>query len=197
MILAMVVRSLMPRRLGRHILVVLLLVSIAIAGPSLGVLASAQKKVNLIQYYPRLGPRAVSFSSAELVELGMNLLRSEVPGAVTEPQLRLSDGGATATMYVDFSKLDRVASSPLSWLLRGPHIVVASVEVSSGNGTMRVHPTEIQIGSVSLTGSALDYAIVNIFLPYYPDAIVDRDFELPATINRIQVTPTQALVYRN
>ena len=186
----------MPNRLCRHTIVVLL-ASIAFAAPNPGALASAQKKINLIQYYPHLGPRVVYLSSAELVELGMNLLQSEVPGAVTQPQLRLSNSGATATMQVDFSKLDRVASSPLSWLLRGPHIVVASVEISSGNGTMRVHPTEIQIGSVSLTGSALDYAIVDILLPYYPDAIVDRNFELPPTINRIQVTPTQALVYRN
>ncbi len=186
----------MPNNLCRCT-IVLLLASIAIAGPNPGALASAQKKVNLIQYYPQSGPRVVSFASAELVQLGMHLLQSEVPGAVTQPQLRLSDGGATATMQVDFSKLDRVASSPLSWLLRGPRTVVASVEVSSSNGTMRIHPTEIQIGSVSLTGSALDYAIVNVLLPYYPDAIVDRDFALPATIKRIQVTPAQALVYRN
>lgn len=186
----------MPYRLCRH-LIVISLASLAFAGPNPGALVSAKKKINLIQYYPHLGPRVVSFSSAELLQLGMNLLQSEVPGAVTQPQLRLSSGGATATMQVDFSKLNRIESSPLSWLLRGPHTVVASVEVSSGNGTMRVHPIEIQIGSVSLTGSALDYAIVNILLPYYPDAIVDRDFELPPTINRIQVTPTQALVYRN
>ncbi|MGA7409513.1 MAG: hypothetical protein WBW33_03445 [Bryobacteraceae bacterium] len=187
----------MPHRLCRRIATLLLLASIAIAGPNPGALATARKKINLIQYYPQLGPRVVSFSSAELVELGMNLLQAEVPDAVTEPQLRLSAGGATASMQVDFSKLDRIASSPLSWLLRGPHLVVASIEVSSGNGTMRVHPTEIRIGSVSLTGEGLDYAIVNVLLPYYPDAIVDRDFKLPATINRIQVTPTQALVYRN
>jgi len=175
----------------------LLLASISVAGTNPGVLASAQRKINLIQYYPRLGPRVVSFSSGELVELGMKLLQSEVPGAVTQPQLQLSEGSATAVINVDFSKLNRVASSPLSWLLRGPHVVVASVEVSSRNGTMRVHPTEVHIGSVALTGAALDYAIVNVLLPYYPDAIVDRDFALPATINRIQVTTTQALVYRN
>ncbi len=185
----------MSIRLHRWILA-LLLVSVGIAGFNPSALASAQNKVNLIRYYPQLGPRVVSFSSTELVELGMMLLQSEVPGAVTQPQLRLSDGGATATMHVDFSKLDRIASSPLSALFRGPLTVVASVEVSSSNGTMRIHPTEIQIGSVALTGAALDYAIVNVLLPYYPDAVVDRDFELPATINRIQVTHSQALVYR-
>jgi hypothetical protein len=127
----------------------------------------------------------------------MKLFQSEVPGAVTQPQLLLSDGGATASIHVDFSKLRRISSSSLSWLLKGEHVVVVSVEVSSGNGRMRVHPTGIRIGSVALTGAALDYAIVNILLPYYPDATVDRDFALTATINRIQITPTQALVYRN
>jgi len=169
----------------------------ATAGTNSGALASAQNKTNLIQYYPKVGPRVVSFSNAELVALGMKLLQTQVPGAATEPQLQLSEGAAKGTILVDFSKLNRIASSPLSWLLHGPHIVVASVQVYSKNGTMRVHPTEVRIGSVALTGAALDYAIVNILLPYYPDAIVDRDFLLPATINRIQVTPTQALVYRN
>lgn len=196
MIRSLLPNSLMLSRLCRRS-VVLFLVSIAVATPNPGAPASAQKKVNLIQYHPRLGPRVVSFSSAELVELGMQLLESEVPGAVTEPQLRLSDGAATATIHVDFSKLNRIASSPLSWLLRGPHVVTVSVQISSGNGKMRVHPTQIQIGSVTLNGETLEYAIDNILLPYYPDAIVDRDFALPATINRIQVTPTQAVVYRN
>jgi hypothetical protein len=185
----------MPNNLCRST-VILFLASIAIAGPNPTALATAQKKVNLIQYHPNVGPRVVSFSSAELVALGRKLFESEVPGVITDPGLQLSDGGATATMQIDFGKLDRIASSPLSWLLRGPHLVVISVQVSSSHGTMRIHPTEIRFGSVSLTGATLEYAIDNVLLPYYPDAIVDRDFRLSPALDRIQVTPTQALVYR-
>jgi hypothetical protein len=176
---------------------ILLLASIATAGPNQGVVSTAQKKINLIQDHPNLGPRVISFSTPELIELGMKLLQSKVPGAITQPRLQLGTDAATATMLIDFSKLNRIASSPLSWLLGGPRMIYASVEFSSGNGTMRVHPTELHIQSLVLTGAALDFAIANLLLPYYPDAIVDRDFALPSTINRIKITPTAALVYRN
>jgi hypothetical protein len=177
--------------------IALLLAAVALSGSSASALASGQRKVDLIQYNPQVGPRVIPFSPEELVALGAKLLQQEAPGAVRDPQLQLSNGAATATLQVDFSKLRRMTSSPLSLLLRGEHEVVVSVEISSGKGTMRVHPTEIRIGSVTLSGDALDYAITNVLLPYYPDAIVDRDFALTPTINRIQVTPTRALVYRN
>ncbi len=186
----------MTNRLKYCVIAWLLAVDV-LSGSNAGALASGQRKVNLIQYNPQVGPRVIPFSSEELVALGAKLVQSEAPGAVRDPQLQLSNGGATATLQVDFSKLRRMTTSPLSLLLRGEHEVVVSVEVSSENGTMRVHPTEIRIGAVTLSGDALDYAITNVLLPYYPNAIVDRDFALTPTINHIQVTPTQALVYRN
>jgi hypothetical protein len=167
-------------------------------------LRSAQKKVAAIEAgrYPSAG--FISFNSQELLALGMEGVRTTAPGAIERPDLVLAHGGATGTALVDFDKLRETArptsNSTESWLyskiVTGVHPVSVSVEVSSSNGTMTVHPTSVTVSGVTLSGSALDFVISTFLLPRYPAAVVSKPFPLNKNIDRIEVDPQHASVYR-
>jgi hypothetical protein len=165
-------------------------------------LSSAQRKLHLIETNQWPG-RAISFTSQELVALGMSEIEHEVPGVINQPSLRLEQDGATANVIVDFDRLRALqpqGSSTHDWLmsklLTGRKPVEVSVKVASGDGQMSIHPTSVSISGLALSGSALDFLVENLFLPHYPDAVVNRPFALPANISKIHVSPAAALVYR-
>jgi hypothetical protein len=165
-------------------------------------LSSAQRKLLLIERNQWPG-RSISFTSEELVALGMFEINHAVPGVISQPSLRLEQDGGTANVLVDFDRLRALqpeGSSAHDWLMSkvvtGRKPVAVSVKVTSGDGQMSIHPTSVSISGVALSGSALDFLIENLFLPHYPDAVINRPFALPPNISKIQVSPAAALVYR-
>ena len=59
----------------------------------------------------------------------------------------------------------------------------------------RVHLLQVEIGGLEVTGAPLDFLVQNFFLPFYPDAEIDEPFDLADNVDRIEVTPAEALVY--
>ncbi len=166
-------------------------------------LLSARKKLDLIQKDRWPSSDSISFNSQELVALGMGQINAAAPGAVERPQLTLVREGATASAVINFDRLRQSSSSTNStgeWLysrfLTGEHPVTVTVEVSSGAGKMTVHPTVVTISGVTLSGSGLEFLLNTFVLPRYPDAIIDRPFPLRENVERIQVSPGNALVVR-
>ena len=51
------------------------------------------------------------------------------------------------------------------------------------------------IGGLSVTGAPLDFLVRNFLLPFYPGAKIDEPFDLAGNVDRIVVTPAEALVY--
>lgn len=180
-----------------------LLLALATRGNIPELLLSAQKKVDSIQkdHWPSNG--AISFNSQELVALGMAQINAAAPGAVERPQLILVRDGATASAVINFDRLRQSSAATNStgdWLysrfLTGEHPVSVTVEVSSGEGKMTVHPTAVTISGVTLSGGGLEFLLNTFVLPRYPEAVIDRPFPLGANIERIQVGAGNALVIR-
>lgn len=188
---------------GNRRLTCFLLLALATRGgvpePSL----SAQRKVDLIQKDRWPSSNSISFNSQELVALGMVQINAAAPGAVQRPQLTLVRDGATASAVVNFDRLrqsSRTTNSSGEWLysriLTGEHPVTVTVEVSSSGGKMTVHPTAVTISGVTLSGGGLEFLLSTFVLPRYPDATIDRPFPLRENIERIRVSPGNALVIR-
>lgn len=147
--------------------------------------------------------RAISFSAPELVALGMSEVGQTAPGAVYRPALQLHSGGGLATAVIDFDKLQKSSGAKssgsdwlLSKLLSGQHDVSVAVEIRSGAGLMTIHPTEVTIDGVAASGSTLDFLVDHVVMSYYPQAAINRPFKLANNIERVDVTRTNAVVYR-
>jgi hypothetical protein len=165
-------------------------------------LNSAQRKLHLIES-DRWSGRSITFTSEELVALGMLEINKAVPGVISQPSLRLEHNGGTANVIVDFDRLQALqprGNSANDWLMSklvaGRKPVEVSVKVTSGQGKMTVHPTSVSVSGLAVSGSTLDFLIENLLLPHYPDAVINRPFALPANVSHIQVSPAAALVYR-
>jgi hypothetical protein len=181
----------------------LLLSALGTAGQTPAPLISAQQKVNLIQKDRWPTNRSILFNSQELLALGMVQIDAVAPGAVERPQLTLVRDGATANAVINFDRLKQSSSGKNlagEWLysrfLTGEHPVTVTVEVSSGEGKMTVHPSAVSISGVTLSGGGLEFLLNSFVLPRYPDAVIDRPFPLGDNIDRIQVSAGNAMVIR-
>jgi hypothetical protein len=146
---------------------------------------------------------SISFNSQELLALGMAGIDAAAPGAIQHPELSLAHNAATATAVIDFDRLRQTSlpkDSSDAWLykriLTGEHPISVSVEITSGGGQMTVHPTAVSVSGVTLSGSGLEFLINSFLVPRYPDAVIDRPFPLSPNIDRIEVEPGRATVFR-
>jgi hypothetical protein len=161
---------------------------------------SAELKMRNIEKNRWPENRAISFSAPELVALGITEVAQTAPGAVYRPSLQLHAGGGVATAVIDFDKLQKLSGSGSDWLLSkllsGQHDVSVAVEIRSGAGLMTIHPTEVTIGGVAASGTTLDFLVDHVVRSYYPQAVINRPFKLANNIERVDVTPSSAVVYR-
>jgi hypothetical protein len=137
-----------------------------------------------------------------LLALGVENANATLPGVLYNPELKLTQGGATANATVDFDRLRQLSpskeDSTRDWLMSkmftGRHPVSVSVETSSSKGQMTVHPTSVSVSGVTMSGNTLDFLIRNFILSRYPDAAIDKPFALAKNVERIDVKPGQAVV---
>ena len=162
---------------------------------------SADKKVRRIETDRWPPGRAISFTSQELLALGVENASSAFPGVLHNPELQLAQGRATGTGTVDFDRLRQLSpakDSTRDWLaqklLTGQHPVSVTVETTSSNGEMTVHPTAVSIAGMTVSGNTLDFLIQNFVLTHYPEAVINRPFRLAENIDRIEVKPGAAVV---
>jgi hypothetical protein len=165
--------------------------------------SSAELKMRNVEMNRWPHNRAISFTAPELVALGMSEITQDAPGAVSRPALQLRNGAGVASALVNFDRLQkakRTGSGGSDWLLSkllsGQHDVTVSVEITSGNGMMTVHPTAVNVGGATASGATLDFLVNHFVVPYYPQAVINRPFRLAKNIDRIVVTPAGATVYR-
>lgn len=163
---------------------------------------SAQKKADMIEQNRWPASRSISFDSNELLALARSQMDNSVAAAIQKPELHLENAGATATALVDFDQLrskTKASDSVRDWLMQGmvsgQHSISVSVQVTSGAGTMTVHPTSVTISGVTVSGDTLQFLIRNFVVPRYPDAAIDKPFVLNNNIKRVSVTPAAAIVF--
>lgn len=152
--------------------------------------ASAQHKFDLIES-DRLRPGA----RVELTDTELNAYaQHEAPAGVRDLHLEITGSGlATGSASVDFNELQRSQGHPPGWLmaklLQGIHPVSVTARVTSANGQARVDVQRVIVSGLEIDGSTLDFLIHNFLLSLYPDAAVDRPFDLSHHIERLELRP--------
>ncbi len=152
--------------------------------------ASAQQKFALIEA-ERLRPGArVVLSLPELTAYAEH----EVPAGVSHPRIQVvGPGVAVGTAMVDFGKVRRAQGYRPGWLmsklLDGERPVSVTARIDSGGGKATVRVERVEISGLEIDGSSLDFLIQNFVIPLYPDAAVDRPFEMGHRIEKLDIQP--------
>ncbi len=151
---------------------------------------SAKKKIDEIES-DRLRPGArVTLSPRELTAY----VEKDLPTGVREPKVEvISPGIASATAMIDFLKVRKAQGYQPGWLmsklLDGERPVRVTARIHSGGGKATVEVQKVEISGLTIDGHTLDFLIQNFLLAQYPDAAVNRPFELGHHIDRVDVQP--------
>jgi hypothetical protein len=168
-------------------------------GASDPVAASVSKRLDLIESGKARPGAVFRFTSAELNVWVRVKAPTVVPAGFRQPRLVLGNGEASATALIDFLKVRHGSGVETNWLIakliQGEKLVKARASIRSGHGQATVHVLSVEIGGLVVTGAPLDFLVRNFLLPFYPDAKIDEPFELAGNVDRIVVTPAEALVY--
>ena len=173
----------------RHFLVIPLLLVAALSA-AYSDYVSAKRKFDDIES-GRLRPGArITLNQRELTAY----VEKEVPSGVRSPKIDLlSPGIASGAAMIDFLKVRRAQGYQPGWilskLLDGERPVRVTARIHSGSGTATVEVQKVEISGITVDGRTLDFLIQNFLLPQYPEAAVNRPFELGHHIDRLDVQP--------
>lgn len=161
-----------------------------IALATAGDYVSAKRKFDLID-----SDRSRPGTRVELTASELNAyIEHEVPTGVHHPKLQvISPGVTTGTAMIDFGQVRRAQGYSPGWLmsklLDGERPVSVTAKITSAHGQATVDVQRMVISGVEIDGKTLDFLIQNFLLAMYPDAAVDRPFELGHRIERLDVQP--------
>ncbi len=161
--------------------------------------ANVTRRLDLIESGKARPGAVFHFTSAELNAWVRVKAPAIVPEGFRDPRLQLGNGTATASARIDFLKVRRAAGVETNFLIakliEGEKLVTVRATIQAAHGQATVHLLRVEIGGLAVTGAALDFLVQNFFLPFYPDAKIDQPFGLAGNVDRILVTPAEALVY--
>jgi hypothetical protein len=119
---------------------------------------------------------------------------SQLPDGVRNARLKIdSPGIATGTATVDLAKVSRAKGFDPGWLLtkilEGDRqvIVTARIQASHGNATVTVK--RVEVSGLEIDGKTLDMLIEHVLLPVYPNAAINRPFEMAHNVDRLDIEP--------
>ncbi len=157
--------------------------------------ASARRKLDMIEQ-----DRLRSGARVELTDNELNAYaRHEAPPGVRNTRLEIGASGlVTGSAIVNFNEVRRAQGHPPGWLmsklLDGERPVSVTARLRSSNGSAQVNVERVTISGLDIDGRTLDFLIHNVLLPLYPDAAVDRPFELGHRVERIELYPRRVSV---
>jgi hypothetical protein len=149
---------------------------------------SARHKLDLIEN-ERLHPGA----RVELSERELNAYaQHEAPHGVRNAHLEIAPSGiATGSALIDFNEVRRAQGHPPGWLmsklLEGERPVTVTARLTSSNHHAQVDVQRVTISGMELDGNTLDFLIQHVLLAVYPDAAVDRPFELGHRVDHFEL----------
>ena len=160
---------------------------------------NVSRKLDLIESGKAKPGATFHFTTAELNAWVRVTAPAIVHDGFREPRLQLGNGTASASARIDFVKVRHSEGIETNWLIakliQGEKLVTARATIQSANGRATVHLLRVEIGGLAVTGATLDFLVQNFLLPFYPDAKIDEPFALAGNVDRIVVTPAEALVY--
>jgi hypothetical protein len=161
--------------------------------------ASVTRRLDLIESGQAKPGAVFRFTAAELNAWVRVKAPATIHDGFREPRLELGNGAATASARIDFVKVRHAEGVETNWLvaklIQGEKLVTARATIQSANGRATVHLLRVEIGGLAVTGAPLAFLVQNFLLPFYPNAKIDEPFDLAGSVDRIEVTPAEALVY--
>lgn len=122
--------------------------------------------------------------------------RARVPAmyqGIRNPSVELGSGAASGFAFVDFLKLRQgeglQTNALLARLIEGERPLKVSIRLESASGRATAYLTRLELSGVAVTGTALDFLVNQFFLHLFPDAKVNKPFDLPDNIDRIDIQP--------
>ena len=161
--------------------------------------AEVTRKLDLIESGKAKPGAVFRFTAAELNAWVRVTAPTIIDDGFRQPHLVLGNGEASGTALIDFLKVRHASGIETNWLvaklIQGEKLVTVRAGIQSARGRATVHVLRVEIGGLAVTGAALDFLVQNFFLPFYPDAKIDEPFNLASNVDRIAITPAEAVVY--
>ncbi len=161
--------------------------------------AAAKQKITMIEDEKLRPGSHVILSSAELNAY----IAGEIPqvagqGAVSDPQLRLVNGGGNLTANIDFVQLQRNTGRKPGWLaqqiLSGARPVLVMARVQSSNGKATVWVDRLEVSGIPISGLALDFLMEVFIQPKFPNVRIGEPFDLVHSVDHFEIKPESVRV---
>ena len=160
---------------------------------------NAKRKFEAIEKFQTKPGTRVPLPSSELNAYVQVEMREAAPQGVRDPRVELQGNNiATGHAFINFLKLQSAKNAPPNWLMKkmldGEHEVAVTARIQSGGGKATVNVQRVEISGIPVEGAALDFLIQNYLLPKYPDAKINRPFDLKYRMDRLEVNPGIAYI---
>jgi hypothetical protein len=159
---------------------------------------SVHRKLDAIESRQVKRGDTVTFTSREINAWARVKVPEIVPEGMANPRVELGMNVATGYATVDFLKMRQGKGASTNWLLtkliEGERPLKVSVRLESGGGRCTVFLTRAEISSVSANQTVLEFLVKTFFMPLYPDAKINEQFDLDYDMDRIDIRPTGATV---
>jgi hypothetical protein len=152
----------------------------------------AEKKLDRIESGHARPGSVIVFTPAEMNAWARDRVPQMYQG-IRDPSVQLGAGTATASAVVDLLKMrqgEGLATNYLiAKLIEGERPLRVSIQLESNHGRATARLTRLEISGVAVTGAPLDFLVNEFFLHLFPDAKVNKPFELHDNIERIELHP--------
>ena len=152
----------------------------------------AENKLDRIQSGHARPGSVIVFTPAEMNAWARGRVPQMYQG-IREPSVQLGAGTATGSAFVDLLKMRQgeglATNSLIAKLIEGERPLKVSIQLESAQGRATARLTRLEISGIAVTGVALDFLVNEFFLHLFPDAKVNKPFELHDNIERIELRP--------
>lgn len=146
-----------------------------------------------------------SLESGETVELTQHEMNAflrfhaaeNVPEGIEDPQVEFRKGGAIIRARVDLERSSSVAETlpPLMrLLLRGSRLILIDVDYSVQDGYATAKLASLEVETVELSGSALDWLLGAVAPPEWQPYLSGRKIRLDGGFSEVRLEPGRALI---
>jgi hypothetical protein len=133
------------------------------------------------------------FSAQEVNEYARTKANTAASGALSHPRILLGTGSVTGFVKVDFVKLRESAGDPPGWVFKklfsGEKDLRVDVKVACASQKCQLDIRRAEVAGVVIQGAALEYLLQSFVLPYYPDVVIGKPFELDHNVDRFEISP--------
>ena len=152
----------------------------------------AESKLDRIQSGHARPGSVIVFTPAEMNAWARGRVPQMYQG-IRDPNVQLGAGAATGSAFVDLLKMRQgeglATNSLIAKLIEGERPLKVSIQLESSHGRATARLTRLEISGIAVTGAPLDFLVNEFFLHLFPDAKVNKPFELHDNMERIELRP--------